>query len=49
MLTQLVGGLRSGMSYTNAHSVEELYEKAVFVRVTEVGLRESRPHDVEVI
>lgn len=49
MLAQLIGGLRSGMSYTNAHSVEELHEKAVFVRVTEVGLRESRPHDVEVI
>jgi len=49
MLTQLIGGLQSGMSYTNAHTVEELHEKAVFVRMTEVGLRESRPHDVEVI
>jgi IMP dehydrogenase/GMP reductase len=37
------------MSYTNAHSVDELYEKAVFVRMTEVGLIESRPHDVEVM
>ncbi len=49
MLKQLVGGLQSGMSYTNAHSVEELYEKAVFVRMTPVGLRESHPHDVDVI
>ncbi len=49
MLSQLVGGLQSGMSYTNAHTVDELHEKAVFVRMTEVGLRESRPHDVEVI
>ncbi len=49
MLTQLVGGLQSGMSYCNAHNVDELYEKAVFVRMTEVGLAESKPHDVEVI
>lgn len=49
MLSQLIGGLQSGMSYTNAHSVDELYEKAVFVRMTEVGLAESRPHDVEVM
>ena len=49
MLKQLVGGLQSGMSYTNAHSVEELHEKAVLVRMTPVGLRESHPHDVEVI
>lgn len=49
MLTQLVGGLQSGMSYTNAHSIEELHEKAVLVRMTSVGLKESYPHDVEVI
>jgi len=49
MLKQLVGGLQSGMSYTNAHSIEELHEKAVLVRMTPVGLKESHPHDVEVI
>jgi len=49
VLHQLIGGLQSGMSYCNAHSVDELYEKAVFVRITERGLNESRPHDVEVI
>ncbi len=49
MLNQLIGGLQSGMSYCNAHSVDELYEKAIFVRMTEVGLMESRPHDVEVM
>ena len=49
MLTQLVGGLQSGMSYTNAHSIEELHEKAVLVRMTSIGLKESHPHDVEVI
>lgn len=49
MLKQLVGGLQSGMSYSNAHSIEELQEKAVFVRMTPVGLMESRPHDVDLI
>ncbi len=49
ILTQLVGGIQSGMSYSGAHSIEELYEKAVFVRMTPTGLRESMPHDVEVL
>jgi IMP dehydrogenase len=49
LLKQLMGGLQSGMSYTNAHSIDELYEKAVFVRMTPIGLQESRPHDVVVM
>ena len=49
VLTQLVGGLQSGMSYSGAHSVEELQEKAIFVRMTGAGLKESGPHDVEVL
>jgi IMP dehydrogenase len=47
VLNQLVGGLQSGMSYSAAHSLEELHEKAIFTRMTPVGLRESHPHDVE--
>jgi IMP dehydrogenase len=42
----LVGGLRSGMSYSDAHTLKELYEKARFVRVTPAGIRESGAHDV---
>lgn len=49
VLTQLVGGLRSGMSYSGAHSIEEFQQKAVFVRMTGAGLKESGPHDVEVL
>ena len=49
VLNQLVGGLQSGMSYTGAHSLNELQEKAIFVRMTGAGLKESGPHDVEVI
>ncbi|MCC6298235.1 MAG: IMP dehydrogenase [Anaerolineales bacterium] len=48
VLTQLVGGLQSGMSYSGAHSIEELQQKAIFVRMTGAGLKESGPHDVEV-
>ncbi|MEQ8834948.1 MAG: IMP dehydrogenase [Miltoncostaeaceae bacterium] len=43
----LVGGLRSGMSYSNAHSIDEMHERAGFVRITPGGLRESHPHDVD--
>ncbi len=49
VLTQLVGGLQSGMSYSGATSVEDFQKKAIFVRMTGAGLRESGPHDVEVL
>lgn len=49
VLTQLVGGLQSGMSYSGAHSIEEFQEKAIFMRMTGAGLKESGPHDVEVL
>ena len=43
---QLVGGLKSGMGYVGASSLEELARKAQFVRITAAGLRESHVHDV---
>jgi IMP dehydrogenase len=43
---QLVGGLRSGMGYCGAHTIEELQTQAQFVRITGAGLRESHPHDI---
>ncbi len=46
VVSDLVGGLRSGMSYTNARSIMEMKERAQFVRITPAGLVESRPHDV---
>jgi IMP dehydrogenase len=49
VLTQLVGGLQSGMSYSGAKSIEELQQKAIFMRMTGAGLKESGPHDVEVL
>lgn len=46
MVTQLVGGLRSGMGYTGCRSIKELQENARFIRITSAGLRESHVHDV---
>jgi IMP dehydrogenase len=47
-LYQLVGGLRSGMGYCGAESLEGLRGRARFIRVTMGGLRESHPHDVTI-
>ncbi len=49
VLTQLVGGLQSGMSYSGATSIADFQQKAIFTRMTGAGLRESGPHDVEVL
>lgn len=49
ILNQLLGGLRSGMSYTGAKNISEMHRKAKFVQVTQAGILESYPHDVEVI
>ena len=43
---QLVGGLRAGMGYAGCRTLEELREKARFVKVTAAGMRESHAHDV---
>ena len=46
VIYQLLGGLRSGMGYVGAATIEELREKARFVRISASGLRESHVHDV---
>ncbi len=45
-ITQMLGGLRSGMGYVGARNLKELREKAEFIKITNAGLRESHPHDV---
>jgi IMP dehydrogenase len=45
---QLMGGLRSGMGYVGARNLDELRDKARFVRITAGGLKESHPHDVTI-
>ncbi|HLJ59938.1 MAG TPA: IMP dehydrogenase [bacterium] len=49
VLAQLVGGLRSGMSYCGATTLAELHKNARFMRVTDAGVRESMPHDVDAL
>jgi len=46
MVTQLVGGLRSGMGYTGCRTINEFQENTRFLRITPAGLRESHVHDV---
>ncbi|MGD0013632.1 MAG: IMP dehydrogenase [Bryobacteraceae bacterium] len=46
LVFQLVGGLKSGMGYCGAATIQELHQKARFLRVSAAGLRESHVHDV---
>ncbi len=48
IINQLLGGLRSGMSYAGVKSVAELQKSAEFVKISEAGRRESGAHDLEV-
>ena len=45
---QLIGGLRAGMGYVGAQNIQELHEKAEFVKITPAALRESHPHDIQI-
>lgn len=47
VLFQINGGLRSGMGYCGAGDVVSLIAKAQFVQITNAGLVESHPHDVQ--
>jgi IMP dehydrogenase len=48
MVHQLVGGLRSGMGYVGCASIEEMQQKARFIRISGAGLKESHVHDVTI-
>ena len=45
---QMVGGLRSGMGYLGAGTIDALRTEAEFIRITHAGLLESHPHDVDI-
>jgi IMP dehydrogenase len=47
VIRQLVGGLKSGLSYCGAGNLADLRKKGEFMKITDVGLKESMPHDVE--
>jgi IMP dehydrogenase len=46
VVMELVGGLRSGMSYCGARTVGELQDNSEFMTITNAGLKESHPHDI---
>ncbi|MDO5052582.1 MAG: IMP dehydrogenase [Pseudoclavibacter sp.] len=46
---QLIGGLRQSMFYVGARTIPQLQEKGKFVRITSAGLKESHPHDVQMV
>ncbi|GLJ60613.1 MULTISPECIES: IMP dehydrogenase [Microbacterium] len=46
---QLVGGLRQSMFYVGARTIDELKTRGKFVRITSAGLKESHPHDVQIV
>lgn len=45
---QMIGGLRAAMGYCGCKTVSEMKTKAQFIRMTEAGLRESHPHDINI-
>ncbi|MDD3405133.1 MAG: IMP dehydrogenase [Paludibacteraceae bacterium] len=47
-LYQLCGGIRSGMGYCGTPDIADLKQNGQFVRITNAGLRESHPHDVDI-
>jgi IMP dehydrogenase len=47
-LYQLVGGLRAGMGYCGAKTIDELRKEARFIQITAASVRESHPHDIAI-
>lgn len=45
---QLMGGLRAGMGYCGTETLDQLRNDTQFIRITNAGLRESHPHDVQI-
>jgi len=46
---QLLGGLRQSMFYTGARTIDDLQVRGRFVRITAAGLKESHPHDIQMV
>ncbi len=49
VIYQLSGGVRSGMVYTGAQTIKDLQANARLIRITNAGLAESHPHDVNIV
>ncbi len=46
LVDQSIGGIKSGMFYVGSRNMEELWQKAKFIQITQASLTESHPHDV---
>ena len=46
VISQLCGGIRSGLSYSGAKNIEELWDNSIFIKISNSGLIESKYHDV---
>ena len=49
IITQMTGGIRSGLSYCGAHNIKQMHENAEFIKISRAGFAESQPHDVDVL
>jgi len=49
IITQMTGGIRSGLSYCGAHNIKQMHENAEFIKISRAGFAESQPHDVDVM
>ena len=49
IITQMTGGIRSGLSYCGAHNIKQMLENAEFIKISRAGFAESQPHDVDVV
>lgn len=49
ILKQLTGGVRSGLSYCGAHTIEQMQVNAEFIKMSRAGFAESQPHDVSLM
>ena len=45
---QMIGGLKAGMGYTGAATIDALHENAQFIEMSGAGLKESHPHDIQI-
>ena len=46
IITQAIGGIKSGMYYLGTKTIKDLHNKAKFLKISQSSLKESHPHDI---
>ena len=49
IITQITGGIRSGLSYCGASNIKQMQENAEFIKISRAGFAESQSHDVDIM